>query len=182
MTQCFIVSNLKAPTVQLRQDARCPHESTVPVDDSWHVTVRDRSCPVSVLIWAIPALGTIGESLGVDISDRGSGGPRDNRIWVVAGRETTRFRQERKELQRGQYLRNRHWKEDRLRLTENLENKAEEPGSTEGSRKSQKFVFPFLTTPLSVNIKLYAKAINLAVACHGFKVSRDDRGSVRTSC
>lgn len=71
MTQCFIVSNLKAPTVQLRQDARCPHESTVPVDDSRHVTVRDRPCRVSVLIWAIPAPGTIGASLGLDISDRG---------------------------------------------------------------------------------------------------------------
>lgn len=75
-----------------------------------------------------------------------------------------------------------YWKEDRLGLTENLENKAEEPGRTEGSRKSQNFVFPFLTTPLSVNIKLYAKAINLAVACDGFKVSGDDTGSVRTSC
>lgn len=107
MTQCFIVSNLKAPTVQLRQDARCPHESTVPVDGSRHVTVRDRPCRVSVLIWPIPAPGTTGASRGVGISDRGSGGPRDNRIWVVAGRET-RFRQERKELQCGQYLRNGH--------------------------------------------------------------------------
>lgn len=165
MTQCFIVSNLKAPTVQLRQDAWCPHESTVPMDGSRHVTVRDRPCRVSVLIWAIPAPGTTGASLGVDISDRGSEGPQDNRIWVVAGRETTHFRQERKELPCGQHLRNRlYWKEDRLGFTENLENKAEEPGSTEGSRKSQKYLFPFLTTPLSVNIKLYAKAINLAVA------------------
>lgn len=108
MTQCFIVSNLKAPTVQLRQDAQCPHESTVPVDGSRHVTVRDRPCRVSVLIWAIPAPGTTGASLGVDISDRGSEGPQDNRIWVVAGRETTHFRQERKELPCGQHLRNRH--------------------------------------------------------------------------
>lgn len=54
----------------------------------------------------------------------------------------------------------------RLELTENLENKAEEPGSAKGSRKSQKFVFLFLMiTPLSVRIELSAKGINLAVAC-----------------
>lgn len=53
----------------------------------------------------------------------------------------------------------------RLELTENLGNKAEEPGSAEGSRKSQKLVFLFLRIkPLSVHIELSAKGINLAKA------------------
>lgn len=53
-----------------------------------------------------------------------------------------------------------------MELSENLENKAEEPGSAAGSRKSQKFVLLFLMiTPLSVHIELSAKGINLAMAC-----------------
>lgn len=68
---------------------------------------------MSVLIWAIPAPGTLGVSLGVEISDSGLGGPEDERIWVIAERGTVCFRQERKESQCGQYLRNGHEFESR---------------------------------------------------------------------